>query len=103
VAALPLLNAEDIVPLPQPHIDGKLSVESALRQRMSVRAYTEAPLTIAEVSQLVWAVQGISHADGLRIAPSAGALYPLTVSLVVVQVIFMLPTYGEQLVVFLQG
>jgi len=73
----------DIVPLPQPHYDGKVSVESALCQRRSVRAYTEAPLTIDEVAQLVWAAQGITHADGLRTAPSAGALYPLRVSLVV--------------------
>jgi SagB-type dehydrogenase family enzyme len=73
----------NIVPLPQPHYEGKLSVESALRQRRSVRAYTDAPLTLAEVSQLLWAAQGLTHADGLRTAPSAGALYPLTVSLVV--------------------
>lgn len=73
----------DIVPLPQPHSDGKRSVESALRQRRSVRTYSGAPLTMAEVSQLVWAAQGITHADGLRTAPSAGALYPLTAYLVV--------------------
>jgi SagB-type dehydrogenase family enzyme len=76
----------DIVPLPQPHYEGKLSVESALHQRKSVRAYTDAPLTIAEVSQLLWAAQGITHADGLRTAPSAGALYLLTVYLVVANV-----------------
>lgn len=73
----------DLIPLPAPHDDGRCSVESALRQRRSVRTYTEAPLTMAEVSQLVWAAQGITHADGLRTAPSAGALYPLMVSLVV--------------------
>jgi SagB-type dehydrogenase family enzyme len=73
----------DIITLPEPQYDGKRSVESDLRQRRSTRAYTGAPLTLAEVSQLLWAAQGITSADGLRTAPSAGALYPLTVSLVV--------------------
>jgi hypothetical protein len=73
----------DIITRPEPPYDSKHSVESALRQRRSVRTYTNAPITVAEVSQLVWAGQGVTHADGLRTAPSAGALYPLTVYLVV--------------------
>jgi hypothetical protein len=98
-----------IVLLPQPHYDGVLSVESALHQRRSVRAYTDAPLTIAEVSQLVWAAQGITHADGLRTAPSAGALYPLTVSLVIgnvhtlAQGIYTYQPYKHALVRVIEG
>jgi SagB-type dehydrogenase family enzyme len=34
------------------------------------------------VSQLLWAAQGVTDADGGRTAPSAGALYPLEISLV---------------------
>jgi SagB-type dehydrogenase family enzyme len=73
----------DLITLPAPHDDGPCSVERALHQRRSVRTYTDAPLALAEVSQLVWAAQGVTHAEGGRTAPSAGALYPLTVSLVV--------------------
>jgi SagB-type dehydrogenase family enzyme len=35
------------------------------------------PTTISEVSQLLWAAQGITDQGGFRTAPSAGALYPL--------------------------
>jgi hypothetical protein len=73
----------DIITLPEPLYEGKHSVASALRQRRSVRTYTNALITVADVLQLVWAAQGVIHADGLRTAPSDGALYPLTVSLVV--------------------
>ena len=58
------------------------SLEELLRQRRSVRAYSDAPLTQDEVLKLLWAGQGITSAGGGRTAPSAGALYPLEIYLV---------------------
>jgi SagB-type dehydrogenase family enzyme len=42
-----------------------------------VRAFGDEPLALAEAAQLAWAAQGVTSADGLRNAPSAGALYPI--------------------------
>ncbi|HLD32224.1 MAG TPA: SagB/ThcOx family dehydrogenase [Candidatus Peribacteraceae bacterium] len=67
------------ISLPPPAKRGGLSVEEAMLQRRSVRVFTEAELTLQEVSQLLWALQGITSEQGGRIAPSAGALYPLEV------------------------
>ncbi len=64
-------------PLPPPRTEGPLSLEEALLQRRSVRAYTDRALTREEVGQLLWAAQGITRAGRYRTAPSAGALYPL--------------------------
>jgi SagB-type dehydrogenase family enzyme len=58
------------------------SLEELLRQRRSVRDYSDAPLTQEEVLKLLWAGQGITSARGGRTAPSAGALYPLEMYLV---------------------
>ncbi len=45
-----------------------------------MREYRDRPLTLAEVSQLLWAAQGVTDlAEGFRTAPSAGALYPLEI------------------------
>ncbi len=71
-----------VIRLPEPREDSNASVESALRRRRSVREFAKAGLTLAEVSQLLWAAQGITGPDGKRTAPSAGALYPLEVLLV---------------------
>ena len=71
-----------MITLPKPALDGTLSVEAAMHRRKSVRSYAAKALTIAEVSQLLWAAQGINRQNGMRTAPSAGALYPLEVYLV---------------------
>lgn len=67
------------IKLPQPNYDGTISVETALRERRSVREYKNVPITLSDLSQLLWAAQGMSGSRGLRTAPSAGALYPLEV------------------------
>ena len=70
------------VHLPKPQLDSETSLEKCLAGRRSVRALSAAPVTLAEVSQLLWAGQGITSPLGFRTAPSAGALYPLTIHLV---------------------
>lgn len=71
------------IALPAPRLDRHCSVESALQARRSVRAFSHQPLALAEVAQLLWAAQGVTSAEGLRAAPSAGALYPLELYLAV--------------------
>ncbi len=71
-----------MIKLPKPAYDGKISVEAALKARKSIRSYSAEPLLLDDVSQLLWAVQGISRKNRMRTAPSAGALYPLEVYLV---------------------
>jgi SagB-type dehydrogenase family enzyme len=69
------------VHLPEPNLDGHQSIENALQHRRSIREYSDDPVTLAEVSQLLWSAQGITDPEGLRAAPSAGALYPLEIYL----------------------
>jgi SagB-type dehydrogenase family enzyme len=71
-----------VIKLPEPRQDSDVSLEQSLLERRSVRSYQEAPLTLEEVSQLLWAAQGVTDAQGYRTAPSAGALYPLETYLV---------------------
>lgn len=60
-----------------------VALEEALSRRRSVRSFSSRALTSEEIARLVWAAQGITdQANGLRTAPSAGALYPIEVYLV---------------------
>lgn len=64
--------------LPAPRRDGGMGLDSVLEQRRSIRKFASRALTDAELGQLLWAGQGITSPHGYRTAPSAGALYPLT-------------------------
>lgn len=74
----------DLIQLPSPEFKSTTSLEEAILKRRSIRDYTKEPLSIKEVSQILWSAQGITdEASGLRSAPSAGATFPLEVYLVV--------------------
>lgn len=66
-----------MIQLPDPRLEGPVSVEAALAARRSVRRFLPEPLDLAELAQLLWAAQGVTHGEGKRTAPSAGATFPL--------------------------
>lgn len=72
--------------LPEPHVDGPVSLERAIALRRSVRSYGHESLSLDELSQLLWAAQGTTGDNGLRAAPSAGATFPLETYVVAGQV-----------------
>lgn len=71
-----------VVKLPEFKPDGVMSLERAMLLRRSVRDFLDEPLPLAHVAQLLWAAQGSTSPRGFRTAPSAGALYPLEITLV---------------------
>ena len=74
---------DETIKLPEPQYDSDVSIEQSLRQRRSTRDYTNEPLNLYDLSQLLWATQGTTDPRGFRTAPSAGALYPLELYVVV--------------------
>ncbi|HEY5951117.1 MAG TPA: SagB/ThcOx family dehydrogenase [Kofleriaceae bacterium] len=68
--------ASDQKALPAPRREGGPSLASVLATRRSTRSFAGRDLDDAELGQLLWAGQGVT--DGHRSAPSAGALYPIT-------------------------
>lgn len=73
--------SENLIKLPSPRQDSSFSLENALFSRRSVREYGQKKISLAELSQILWAAQGITSGTH-RTTPSAGALYPLEVYVV---------------------
>jgi SagB-type dehydrogenase family enzyme len=66
--------------LPKPETDGGKELWKILARRRSFRDFTSTPISVSELSQLLWAAQGITadmRVYQLRSSPSAGALYPI--------------------------
>jgi SagB-type dehydrogenase family enzyme len=70
------------IQLPRPRLKSGVSFEKVLGERRSVKEYSGEALTIENVSQLLWAAQGVTRPEGWRTAPSAGATFPLELYLV---------------------
>lgn len=72
------------IKLPEPEYSSNTSIEEALLKRKSIRDFQKKPLSLKNISQILWAAQGITDkGKNKRTAPSAGALYPLEIYLVV--------------------
>jgi SagB-type dehydrogenase family enzyme len=70
------------IQLPRPRLKSGVSFEKVLGESRSVKEYSGEALTIENVSQLLWAAQGVTRPEGWRTAPSAGATFPLELYLV---------------------
>lgn len=71
-------NSPERLSLPVPALIGKTSLEEVIARRRSVREFSAASLTMAEIGQLCWAGQGVTdRVQGFRASPSAGALFPI--------------------------
>jgi SagB-type dehydrogenase family enzyme len=69
--------------LPSPSQKGSVSLEEAIAGRRSVRDFTRKSISQSQLSQILWAAQGISDTgEKLRTVPSAGAIYPLEIFVV---------------------
>lgn len=66
--------------LSEPEKTGSVSLEETISGRRSIREYSLEEITEMQLSQLLWAIQGITDkSTGFRAAPSAGASYPLEI------------------------
>jgi SagB-type dehydrogenase family enzyme len=92
------LKVGESISLPSPRLKGDMSLEEAIAKRRSIRSYSPTPLTLEEISQLLWAAQGITEPNrGLRTAPSAGATYPYEVYIVTNEGVFHYIPKGHKL------
>jgi len=69
--------------LPPPSQKGDISLEEAITRRRSIRDFTPKLISQLQLSQILWAAQGITNTPGkYRTVPSAGATYPLEIFVV---------------------
>jgi len=74
------------VELPEPSFGGPVDLGSVISRRRSVRTFARRPVTLQQLSTMLWASAGVTKRTpdfAFRAAPSAGGLYPIETYLVV--------------------
>ena len=85
------VDAANVYILPSYTTDGEMSIEKALANRRSHRDFQDKAISAEQLSQILWAAYGITLPipdapnlrGGLRTTPSAGALFPLEIYVVI--------------------
>ncbi len=70
LAKTPIPAGEAEIVLPAPNAV-EVSLTESLKNRRSVRAYTDEMISLEQLSALLWSANGINREDGKRTAPSA--------------------------------
>jgi len=73
------------IQLPKPSTDAGPPVWETIALRRSVRGYSDEPMSLEQLSQLLWSTHGVTASRGgheFRTSPSAGACYPIDVYVV---------------------
>ena len=76
IVATPVVEGAEIV-LTQPDLEAGTTINMALKNRCSSREYSAEPLSLEELSGVMWAAAGVNREDGHLTAPSALGLYPI--------------------------
>lgn len=76
-------SIREVIQLPDPKLDSAMSIEEAIYIRRSKRFYSQEPVTMQELAQVLWSAQGITDEAGHRAAPSARSAYPFSLYVVV--------------------
>jgi len=95
-----LMAEKKLIQLPMPLIKGVFSLEEVIYRRRSQRSFRQKDLSLQQISQLLWAAQGITvekESYNLRTAPSAGALYPVEIYLLTKNGLFRYLPNGHKL------
>ena len=75
------------IKLPDPQQSNCNAIEEALFKKRSIAKYKNVPITCSDLSQVLWASQGIAESKDPKKSPSTEALFPLEVYAIIANVI----------------
>jgi len=94
------MNAQDIT-LPAPQKKGGKPLMEVLAERKSNRTFSEQKLTEQELSDLLWAANGINREDGRRTAPSARNCQEIEIYVAMPEAVYLYD-YKEHKLIFVK-
>ncbi len=91
------------IKLEAPTLDQGMSVLQALKNRKSVRELSDQALSRRQLSELLWAADGVNREGGERTAPSALRKYPVDIYVVLPAGVYVYEPVSHQLTLVTPG
>jgi SagB-type dehydrogenase family enzyme len=97
------IPSDDIIKLNPPDLDKGISIMQALKKRKTERNISDRKLTLQQLSELLWAADGINRPDGKRTSPAAMAIYSVDIYVVLPEGVYLYDVAGHQLKLVAKG
>jgi nitroreductase len=97
VVGIAVVEAQDLIQLPQPKKEGGKPLMQVLNERKSAREFSGEKLPPQVLSNLLWAAWGLNRSTGQRTAPSASNRQEIDVYVVMAEGAYLYDAQGNQL------
>ena len=91
------------IKLNTPEMDKGRPLMQVLKERKSERAYSDQPLSLQDLSNLLWAADGITRTDGRRTAPSARNMQQFDIYIIMKNGIYVYAPISNELIPVVEG
>jgi hypothetical protein len=99
----PVIQTEGVIKLTEPDLNKGISVMQALKKRKTDRNISDKKLTLQQLSELLWAADGVNRPDGKRTAPAAIAKYAVDIYVVLPEGIYLYDVAKNELAPIVKG
>jgi nitroreductase len=82
-------QTDGVIKLNPPDLNKGIPVMQALKKRKTQRDISDKKLTLQQLSELLWAADGINRPDGKRTAPAAMAMYAVDIYVVLPEGVYL--------------
>jgi len=99
----PVPQTYDVIKLNPPDLNQGISLMQALKKRKTTRDMSDKKLTLQQLSDLLWAADGINRPDGKRTAPAAIAIYSVDIYVVLPEGVYLYDVAKHELTPVAKG
>ncbi|MDD5326229.1 MAG: SagB/ThcOx family dehydrogenase [Phycisphaerae bacterium] len=97
------ITAEGVIKLSKPDLKKGIPVMAALKNRKTTRDISDKKLTLQQLSELLWAADGVNRPDGKRTAPAARAKYAVDIYVVLPEGVYLYDVAKHELALVTKG